>query len=302
MKQFEFKQPVAENGKVDFDAGIITGVSLISTPEAKGHNIRIDAQTIQSFYDAVDGQSVKAYYRHDPENDALSTIGLWTEFKIVEDEQYTKLTANFIALDSWRENHADQFQALFELAEKAPEAFGVSAEFMAKQIVYGKDGEELEWDGESNDDVFARAVEVNAFSIVAQPSANPTGLFSVPNEIEKGLVEATNDLQTSNNALEMDLNTANAQLKVFEKQLGKMEEESAKLLAQITELETKLDAQAKQHASVVLEMGGEPVNANPVEQPVETFESKLANANTWLEKAKIYNDNMPTLVANWNKQ
>ena len=301
MKQFEFKQPVATNGKVDFDAGIITGVSLISTPEAKGHNIKIDAQTIQSFYDAVDGQSIKAYYRHDPENDALSTIGLWTEFKIVEDEEYTKLTANFVALDSWRENHADQFQALFELAEKAPEAFGVSAEFLAKQIVYGKDGEELEWDGESDDDVFARAVEVNAFSIVAQPSANPTGLFSVPTEVEKGLVEATHDLQTSNNALEMDLNTANAQLKVFEKQLGELEAEKGQLVAQIEELQTQLEQQAEQHKSVVQDMGGEPVVATPVAKP-QTFEEKIANATSWLEKAKLYNDNMPTLVANWNKQ
>ena len=38
-------------------------------------------------------------------------------------------------------------------------------------------------------------------SIVAQPSANPTGLFSVRPKSKAG--EATHDLQTSNNALEM---------------------------------------------------------------------------------------------------
>lgn len=299
MKVLQFKTHTPQGEDIDLENGIIKGVSLISTPEAKGHNLKIDAQTIQSFFEAVAGKSIKAYYRHDPENDALSTIGLWEDFEIIEDGEYTKLKANFKALDAWRKNNEADFMALFELAQKAPEAFGVSAEFLAKQIQYGAEGEELEWDGETDGDVFARAVEVNAFSIVAQPSANPTGLFSKPTESTKVLVEKNQELAEQKNELALDLNTAEKQLAVFAQQNEKLEKEVAELKAQLAEATTALESQEANHQKQLAEMGCEPVVAGAGSATELTFEQQLAQCKTWSEKSKLFNANMQHLMQTW---
>ena len=144
--QFEIPADFAQ-GKIDKEKGIIYSVSVISTPEAKGHGIKIDRATIESFAAAVEGKTVKAYYTHDDDNEALDTIGIWKNFQIVEAGEFVKLTADFEALESWREHHSSQFDALFEMAEKAPEAFGVSAEFTARQVFY-EEGEEKEYGGQ----------------------------------------------------------------------------------------------------------------------------------------------------------
>jgi hypothetical protein len=187
---FLSSQTYAE-GIVDAESGRIEGVSLISTPEGKGHNISIDRKSRESFYEAVEGKTIKAYYTHSPANDALDSIGLWSNFRIVEEGEYTKLLGDFEALEAWRQNDTKEYQMLFELASKAPEAFGVSAEFSARAIVYEEDGKEKDYDADqdANMEVFARAVEVSAFSIVAQPAANPTGLFAEQKEDTKVLAE-----------------------------------------------------------------------------------------------------------------
>ena len=131
MQEFKFAQKTdLEQGRVDKEKGVIFGVSLISTPEAKGHGVKIDNATIQSFYEHTQGKSIKAYYTHDDDNEALDAIGLWENFEVVEDGEYTKLTADFVALDAFRNHKSGYFDALFRaVAEKAPESFGVSAGF-----------------------------------------------------------------------------------------------------------------------------------------------------------------------------
>ena len=148
METLKFEIESTATGRVDAEKGIVEGVSVISTPEAKEHNIKIDRASIESFAAAVEGKQIKAYYTHSPSNEALDSIGLWQNFEIKEEEEYTKLTADFVALESWKEHDPKNYDALFELAKKAPEAFGVSAEFQAKTIFYNEEGEEVEFSGE----------------------------------------------------------------------------------------------------------------------------------------------------------
>ena len=187
--------------QIDKENGEIFGISVISTPEAKGHNLKIDEGSIQSFFDAVDGKQIKAYNTHSNNEGVGDVIGIWENFRIEQSEEFTKLLADFSALESWRKNKEEEYESFFELAEKAPETFGVSAEFIGYGIQYNEDGEEIEYDGESEGDVFARAKEVHAFSIVTEPASNPTGLFSEKqsdNDVLHLLEVASKELNLSN--------------------------------------------------------------------------------------------------------
>jgi DNA-binding transcriptional MerR regulator len=304
--QFEIPADFAE-GKIDKEKGIIYGVSVISTPEAKGHGIKIDRATIESFAAAVEGKTVKAYYTHDDDNEALDTIGIWKNFQIVEAGEFVKLTADFEALESWREHHSSQFDALFEMAEKAPEAFGVSAEFTARQVFY-EEGEEKEYSGQEEvDEVFARAVEVQAFSIVAQPAANPTGLFSVDAKVvdadeidqeeflEFNLKEATQSLAE----LREDLGQANAANKVFEEKLAEQESELVELKEKLKASQDETKTWQAKYGQLTSEMGSEPVEVQS--EVALSIEDKIAQAESWTEKAKLFKENMATLNKSWAK-
>lgn len=308
MEEMQFEVPTDfATGKIDKDKGMIYGVSVISTPEAKGHGIKIDRATIESFASAVEGKTIKAFYTHDDDNEALDTIGIWKNFQIVEDGEFVKLTADFEALESWREHNGSQFDALFEMAEKAPEAFGVSAEFTASQVFY-EDGEEKEYRGQDEvEEIFARAIEVQAFSIVAQPAANPTGLFSVDAKLVDGdeidqeefleynLKEATQSLAQ----IREDLGQANAANKVFEEKLAEQESELEELKEKLSVAEKETQAWQAKYGKAISEMGSEPVEMQ--NEVCLSLEEKIANAQSWKEKAKLFNENMATLNKSWAK-
>ena len=282
-------------GIVDKTLGSISNVSLISTPEAKGHGMKLDEASIQSFYNAVEGKTIKAYYTHSPSNEALDSIGLWSEFEIVQDGEYTKLTAKFQALESWKEHQQGDYDALFELAEKAPEAFGVSAEFQAETIYYNEEGEAQQYNGQENVEVYARAISVSAFSIVAQPAANPTGLFAEAKE-ENNVEEVAGNLiklQEENDRLALDLDAS-------QKAVDAASKSNEELQKQVEDLQEKLASMDARFKTMVEETGSDPVHASAEVAPV-TFEEKLVNCKTWAEKQNLINQNMSELVRTWNQ-
>lgn len=283
----------SRSGEIDLENGTIKGVSLISTPEAKGHGMSIDEKSINSFAEAVGEKTIKAYYTHN-DNEAFDTIGLWKNFEVIQDGEDTKLTGDFEALESWKENKKEEYDALFELAEKAPEAFGVSAEFTGTKVFYNEDEEEVEYSGqEEAGKLYARAIEVQAFSIVATPAANPTGLFSEPSE-KVNLAEVASDLAEKKQELESELKLAKNQLEVFE---ANLEEKSKELDAQAAELEKfqKEAADWKVKYAEMANMGSEPVDAAQPE-PL-TFEEKLSRCTTAAEKLELFKSN--NLTSSW---
>jgi hypothetical protein len=288
---------VLDNKVIDKALGIIKGVSLISTPEAKGHNLKIDEKSIESFYNALEGKPVKAYYTHSPSNDALSSIGLWENFEIVQEENFTKLTGTFKALDSWKKHHADEFDAFFELAEKAPEELGVSAEFVGTKVIY-KDGEELEYVDQENAEVFARATEVQAFSIVAEPSANPTGLFSKKDSEE--LASQLQELSKEKTELALDLDVASQTIESLTKELKEIKVELKQAFEELKDSKEESEKQKTEFNKTIADMGSEPVEAIETQKNL-TFEEKLANCKTWLEKKTLIDENINNLVETWGK-
>tara|TARA_R100001463_G_scaffold126466_1_gene184185 strand:+ start:5665 stop:6573 length:909 start_codon:yes stop_codon:yes gene_type:complete len=291
------------SGQVDKENGEITGVSVISTPEAKGHGLKIDGESIKSFLAATEGKQIKAYYTHE-DNEALDSIGLWDNFKIVEDDEYTKLTADFSALNSWKEHHQAEYDAFFELAEKAPEAFGVSAEFTGETFFY-QDGEAVNFSGQEGvDEIYARALEVSAFSIVAEPAANPTGLFSIAKEEEVDHEEFLsfnlNKAQEENESLKLELEQTKETADLLNKKADDLELELNQLTESLAEAKAETIIWQAKFGKMQDDLGAEPL-AGQVEVETLSIEDQVAKCNSWTEKGKMINDNMSYFLKNWNK-
>ena len=296
MESIKFEAIAAQRtGAIDLEAGTIKGVSLISTPEAKGHGMSIDQKSIESFHAAVSEKTIKAYYTHN-DNEAFDTIGLWQNFSIIEDNGETKLTGDFEALKSWKENKKEEYDALFELAEKAPEAFGVSAEFTGTKVFYNEEEEEVEYSGqEESGKLFARATEVQAFSIVATPAANPTGLFSEGDKSnDKQLSAAVFELAEKNQKLEAELKTATEQLKVFEKNHEEQQSNLSQAEEKIKAAQDEADQWKIKYAQMAA-MGSDPVEAGVQAEP-KTFSERLAECKTAAEKLELFHqgNNLPS--------
>jgi len=309
MQTFEFEATATRQGKVDAENGVIYGVSVISTPEAKGHGIKIDAASIASFHEVTKEKQIKAFYTHD-DNEALDAIGFWENFEIIEDGEFTKLQADFVALDAWKKHHTHLYDSLFEMAEKAPESFGVSAEFSGKAIYYSEDGEEIDFKHGEDDDkeIYARALEVSAFSIVAQPAANPTGLFSEPIEVDEDEVDAEEFLSFNLAQVQKDLDEALASKQdaieaneILEKGFIDQKDQIAELQKELEAAKTETASWQCKYAQLCADMGSEPVQAQEEVAAPLNFEQQLAAATSWSEKNELFKNNMFKLVADWNK-
>ena len=89
-------------GKVDRDAGVIRGVSVITEGDAKGHGFKIDSQSVSSLFTLAKAftNGVLVKFRHKQEgehqNILTETAGSLTNFSVVGN----KLKADFVPLES----------------------------------------------------------------------------------------------------------------------------------------------------------------------------------------------------------
>lgn len=154
---------------INTDAGTISGVSLISIGEARGHRsadsgmkLMVDQTTLQEVYDCCcEMGSVKVKVDHG--SGILSTIGFVDGFGLREG----KVIANLHIYDA-----EPQAQRIFEIAEKNPQHMGISLEFM------GVDQEDP-----MEKCSYARCTEVLTAALVSDPAANAS-LFSIPTPLD----------------------------------------------------------------------------------------------------------------------
>jgi len=154
---------------IDADAGTISGVSLISIGEARGHRstesgmkLMVDQTTLKEVYDCCcEMGSVKVKVDHG--SGILSTIGFVDGFGLREG----KVIANLHIYDA-----EPEAQRIFEIAEKNPHHMGISLEFM------GVDQEDP-----MEKVCYARCTEVLTAALVSDPAANAS-LFSIPTPLD----------------------------------------------------------------------------------------------------------------------
>lgn len=131
--------------KVDREAGTMEGISIISAGEAKGHQMMISQKTLESTITLLLGKSLPAYVSHGgASGDRLLTeAGYFSEF--YRDKE--KIRANkFVALESFKKYEPEKYERLFEIAEVAPESFGVSIVFEGQLFWEMADGSEMGMD------------------------------------------------------------------------------------------------------------------------------------------------------------
>jgi len=144
-----------EHAHVDPEAGIIKGVSIITCGvTARGHDLEVDGKTLTQLKACADSMgTVPVKWNHRSGADAV--CGYLDNFRI----EGAKLLGDWHLLKT----HPNFDQAI-ELAERMPNNIGLSAAFM---------GQDEKLKGQS----FARCQELISVDLVAQPAANPDGLF-----------------------------------------------------------------------------------------------------------------------------
>jgi FtsZ-binding cell division protein ZapB len=272
--------------KVDLENGEVTEVSLITTGEILGHGMWLNEAGIDSFLKCVEGTQVKAYYKHSDENEALSSIGYFENFqkKQKEDGEY-QIVGDFSALNAWKENNNKEYSTFFELAEKAPEVFGISVEALIKGAYYDSEGEFV-WLDESEDEldegtkIYAFCDKVLAWSVVSTPATNPNGLFSQKKESND---METKELQEQINKLQQEVNTLMELSKELRNENDSLTEENCELTDQVDKLEAKIES---------FEDGAEPTELGSlVEEPI-TLSEQIEQEKDWSRKYKLVLDNL----------
>jgi hypothetical protein len=151
MTNFQIKLSV---GRVDRQAGIIYGVSLISTGPVLGHGLFADHITLQSVLSACQKVgNLKVKVNHT--TDIQSICGTLSNYRI--DGQ--KLLADLTLLKS-----NNSFEWVLDIAEKLPSQIGLSIAFAPETV-------------DKNGQKFVRCVEIYSCDIVDAPASNPDGLF-----------------------------------------------------------------------------------------------------------------------------
>lgn len=147
--RFEAQAPIDK-------VGLVKGVSVLSEGEAQGHNVFIDAKSIQTAYSAASAKAggVRVKFNHSSGLDRI--VGCLKNFRV----DGKQLRGDLQLLQS----HS-AFSLISELIATQPATFGLSLAF--------------QWEGEEiQKKTFVRFVAVFSCDLVEQPAANPTGLFT----------------------------------------------------------------------------------------------------------------------------
>ena len=149
-----------QSARVDRDTGVILGVAVITIGPALGHGVDIDATTLSQVKTSAEtyknGLKVKISTMKGHVGDVAEIVGSLKGFKVDGDT----LRGDFHLLKS-----SPHREFLMEIAETIPDTFGMSISFS---------GPDEKREGKT----FARCVEIYSCDLVAEPAANPTGLFS----------------------------------------------------------------------------------------------------------------------------
>ena len=179
------------NGTIDAASAVISGVSVITVGEAKGHGMLIDERTLEQVKSAAESYAGGLKVKTDHYTGFDNIVGALKNFVIDGDQ----LRADLYLL----KNH-DATPRILEMAELMPDTFGLSISFSGEHEESG------------SGTVFARCAEIYSADLVDTPAANPTGLFSAKVDNAK---QAMDEKQFAE-ALAAALSPINDKLSAFE--------------------------------------------------------------------------------------
>lgn len=143
--------------RIDSLSGIISGVSVITQGDVRGHKMQADAITLQQVKKCADTMTGGVKVKEDHKSGFDDIVGALRNFAI--DGQQLRADLHLLKAH-------ERFPVIVEMAQSQPETFGLSIVFSGVHDVI---------DGIK----YARCSELYSVDLVDAPAANPSGLFSV---------------------------------------------------------------------------------------------------------------------------
>lgn len=240
----EFYTPYSPAQKVDSVNGVIHGVAVITSGvKARGHDLEVDAKTLNQIKECAEKLgTVPVKWNHRTGADAVN--GYLDNFRIED----SKLLGDWHLLKSH-----DRFAQAIEMAERMPANVGLSAAFMGE--------DEME-----NGQKKARCSELISVDLVANPAANPSGLFEAKLPVAATEFAGSVDTQTMSEPF-MDNQNNQASAAAAEPTMGD-------LLAAIQNLTERVAAQDETIAA--LSQGAENDNDISLEEIMDLTQEDIA--------------------------
>lgn len=241
MAQYAFASNFAA-GRIDREGGVIYGVSVMTVGPARGHGMMCDETTLEQVKKCAERYAGGLKVKMTHQGDAGDIAGFLTNFRTAG----KKLLADLNLLKSYEKR-----AYVLELAETIPDTFGLSVSFSGPTEEKG--GME-----------YARCLEIYSCDLVAEPAANPTGLFSavVNSNVDapqKAIPPMTSD--EIKNQVQAHLNTAlvefSGRVKAIEEKLSSAvkPDEFAAVGAQVKELSAKLETAKTEFSTALADEG-----------------------------------------------
>lgn len=239
----EFFAPFVKQ-QVDPANGIIYGVSVITSGiKARGHDLEVDSTTLSQIKECAEKLgTVPVKWNHRTGADAVA--GYLENFRI----EGGKLLGDWHLLKS----HSQYGQAI-EMAERMPRNVGLSAAFMGEDELSG---------GVKK----ARCSELISVDLVAQPAANPDGLFeaklpSRPTELASQVDTANQDRMENTNTTPTAAAQGEPSLKDVLAALNKLSEQVAAQQETIAALQNGAGEQDEISLEEIMDLTDEDISA-----------------------------------------
>jgi len=258
--------------KVDTSSGTISEISLIEVGEARGHELYIDEKSLESALEVI-GSNLPAYITHKgalEEDRILREVGFFSDFFIEGEKLKAK---KFKALGSFREDQAEQFNRLFDIAQEMPDTFGVSLVFEAEVVHVMEDGSEIlvhemeegDYNKALREFPSVRFKSIKSADFVDAPASNRAGLFSAQTHKSKIMEtpEALNEI-VEDEIVEEVLEEATEQVEEIQDEEIDYKKHIADLESRIADLEGKLSEEQKINETLSELIEGE----DPIEEEV----------------------------------
>lgn len=187
MQRFRLRAAVTASTdsapRVDREAGVIRGVAVMTSGEARGHGMLIDGATLNSTADLINAREagMKSRFTHPGmcDDGMGKKLGNVKNARVVGDQVVADL--HFSGSAS-RTPEGDLAGYVFDLAEEAPADFGLSVVITGKQAWKLADGAEVQTRerpaNATTDKPFLRPSGLSAVDVVDDPAANPSGLLA----------------------------------------------------------------------------------------------------------------------------
>ncbi len=184
-KRFRSAVALSAPGRVDRERGVIYGASAIQAVEALGHGLLVDTKTLEqcaALGNASD-KGIQVRFTHPGmcEDSLGKFAGRMQNFRVQDD----KVVGDIHLSDTAAKSPDGDLRAyLLDLAEKEPDAFGMSIAFEGSKVWTLSDGSEVPAKtdtapkGANTKLPVARLSKLRAVDFVAEPAANRDGLFS----------------------------------------------------------------------------------------------------------------------------